>query len=226
MTAWTMAMSRRIRTFEPTSCQRRNGVAVSIPVVLDAETTKILGTVNISAGQTIGTITTVATVTSLTQMNGQAISMGTGVRDAGTQRVTIATNDVVPASQSGVWTVQPGNTANTTAWLANPALGQGKTLLFATIAQGAAGTTELVAAQGGSNKIKVVSYAFTLSLAGTAKFTGTADLTGAFDIAASGGAVVVGQPASHLFETAANAALSIVTTLGAARGHLAYFVEA
>ena len=109
---------------------------------------------------------------------------------------------------------------------ANPALGQGKALLFVAIAQVAAGTTELVAAQGGSNKIKVVSYAFTLSLAGTAKFTGTADLTGAFDIAASGGAVVVGQPSSHLFETAANAALSIVTTLGAARGHLAYFVEA
>lgn len=60
---------------------------------------------------------TLATVTSLTQMNGQAISMGTGVRAAGTQRVTIATDDVVPASQSGTWTVQPGNTANSTPWL-------------------------------------------------------------------------------------------------------------
>jgi hypothetical protein len=51
------------------------------------------------------------------QMAGTAVSMNTGVRDAGTQRVTIATNDVVPASQSGTWTVQPGNTANTTSWL-------------------------------------------------------------------------------------------------------------
>lgn len=63
-----------------------------------------------------GTVTTVSTVTSLTQMNGQAIAMGTGTRSAGTQRVTIATDDIVPASQSGTWTVQPGNTANTTPW--------------------------------------------------------------------------------------------------------------
>ena len=66
------------------------------------------------------------TITSLTQMNGQAISMNTGVRDAGTQRVTIATNDsvtvsgTVAATQSGTWTVQPGNTANTTPWLIKP----------------------------------------------------------------------------------------------------------
>ncbi len=43
-----------------------------------------------------GAMSTVSTVTSLTQMNGAAISMNTGVRDAGTQRVTVATNDVVP----------------------------------------------------------------------------------------------------------------------------------
>lgn len=104
--------------------------------------------------------------------------------------------------------------------------GHGKTLQFVAIAQGAAGTTQLVAAAGTGIKIKVVSYAFTLSANGTAKFTGTGDLTGAFDILASGGLVVVGQPNSHLFETGANAALSIVTTGGAAKGHLAYFTEA
>lgn len=54
--------------------------------------------------------------TNTVQLGGTAISLNTGVRDTGTQRVTIATNDVVPASQSGTWTVQPGNTANTTAW--------------------------------------------------------------------------------------------------------------
>ena len=52
-----------------------------------------------------GTVTTVSTVTNLAQMGGVAISLNTGVRDTGTQRVTIATNDVVPASQSGTWTV-------------------------------------------------------------------------------------------------------------------------
>lgn len=58
-----------------------------------------IGAVEIAAAQTL------ATVTSLTQMNGQAIAMGTGVRSAGTQRVTIATDDVVPASQSGTWNI-------------------------------------------------------------------------------------------------------------------------
>jgi len=56
-------------------------------------------------------------VSNLSQLGGQNISMNTGTRDAGTQRVTIATNDVVASSQSGTWTVQPGNTANTTPWL-------------------------------------------------------------------------------------------------------------
>ena len=67
------------------------------------------GTFAVQAAQSgtwnVGTVTTVSTVTSLTQMNGQAIAMGTGVRSAGTQRVTIATDDVVPASQSGTWNV-------------------------------------------------------------------------------------------------------------------------
>lgn len=54
------------------------------------------------------------------QMNGTTVAMGTGTRSSGTQRVTIATDDVVPASQSGTWTVQPGNTANTTPWLTTP----------------------------------------------------------------------------------------------------------
>lgn len=65
----------------------------------------------------LGTVTTVSTVTNLSQLGGQAIAMNTGTRSAGTQRVTIATDDIVPASQSGTWTVQPGNTANTTPWL-------------------------------------------------------------------------------------------------------------
>ena len=52
-----------------------------------------------------GIIATVGTVTSLTQMNGVAIAMNTGVRAAGVQRVTIATDDIVPASQSGTWNV-------------------------------------------------------------------------------------------------------------------------
>lgn len=49
-------------------------------------------TVGLSASQTLGT------VTNLAQLGGTAVSMNTGVRDAGTQRVTIATNDTVPVT--------------------------------------------------------------------------------------------------------------------------------
>lgn len=38
------------------------------------------------------------TVTNLSQMSGAAIAMGTGVRSAGTQRVTVATDDLVPVT--------------------------------------------------------------------------------------------------------------------------------
>lgn len=76
---------------------------------LTANSGVTIGAVEIAAAQTL------ATVTSLTQMNGQAIAMGTGVRSAGTQRVTIATDDVVPASQSGTWSVTAANTAGDTA---------------------------------------------------------------------------------------------------------------
>lgn len=37
----------------------------------------------------------------ITQLGGQNVSMGTGTRDAGTQRVTIATNDAVPVTFTG-----------------------------------------------------------------------------------------------------------------------------
>jgi len=40
-----------------------------------------------------GTVTTVSTVTSLTQMNGVAITMGEGALDGGCQRITLATDD-------------------------------------------------------------------------------------------------------------------------------------
>ena len=52
------------------------------------------------------TLSAVTTVTNLSQQGGVAISLNTGVRDTGTQRVTIATNDVVPVTDnSGSLTV-------------------------------------------------------------------------------------------------------------------------
>lgn len=104
----------------------------SIPVAatLTAETTKVIGTVNIASSQTIavtqptgsnlhtvidsGTITTVSTVTNLSQMNGAAISMGSGTNGTGVQRVTLAT-DQAALTTAGLFSVKidqttPGTT--------------------------------------------------------------------------------------------------------------------
>lgn len=54
------------------------------------------------------------------QINGVTPLMGNGVTGTGSQRVTIASDNTafsVNAVQSGTFTVQPGNTANTTPWL-------------------------------------------------------------------------------------------------------------
>jgi len=53
---------------------------------------------NLKAEVTIASAQTLATLTNLVQMNGVNISLNTGVRDTGTQRVTIATDDLVPVS--------------------------------------------------------------------------------------------------------------------------------
>lgn len=82
----------------------------SLPAL--ATGTNTIGAVNIAAAQTLATVTTVSTLTNQTQMNGQAISMGTGVRDAGTQRVTIATNDSVPVTGTFWQATQPVSIAS------------------------------------------------------------------------------------------------------------------
>lgn len=56
----------------------------------------------------------------LSQIAGNTTSTGNGTAGTGVQRVTIASDNTaftVNSAQSGTWTVQPGNTANTTPWL-------------------------------------------------------------------------------------------------------------
>lgn len=62
---------------------------------------------------TLTAVTTVSTVTNLSQMGGAAISMNTGVRDGGTQRVTIATNDSVPTVPGALTAIATGQQAVT-----------------------------------------------------------------------------------------------------------------
>jgi len=53
----------------------------------------------------------------ITQFGGSALATGTGASGSGIPRVTVANDSNVLSTQSGTWTVQPGNTANTTPWL-------------------------------------------------------------------------------------------------------------
>ena len=49
-----------------------------------------------------------------------AASFGAGTTGAQVLRVVLPTDQTaIPATESGTWTVQPGNTANTTPWLVN-----------------------------------------------------------------------------------------------------------
>jgi hypothetical protein len=90
---------------------------------LRATPVPVSGTVSIAANQSVN----------VAQMNGVATTMGNGIAGTGVQRVAIASDNTafsvnatpvgtttvsgtVAATQSGTWTVQPGNTANTTAW--------------------------------------------------------------------------------------------------------------
>ena len=97
-----------------------NTGAVVISAALPAGTNNI-GDVDVLSLPTVSAVTTVSTVTSLTQMNGQAIAMGTGVRTAGTQRVTIATDDSVPVTGTFWQATQPVSIATAPALVASSA---------------------------------------------------------------------------------------------------------
>ncbi len=91
----------------------QKAMAASMAVVISSDQSAIpasqSGAWNIG---TVTTVTTVATVTNLAQLGGNAISMNTGVRDAGTQRVTLATNDVIAVTQSGAWSLAANQSVN------------------------------------------------------------------------------------------------------------------
>lgn len=105
-----------------TSGQKGNlvmgAVTTSSPTYTTAQTNPIsLTTAGAIRTDSSATTQPVSGTVAVSTINSVAPAFGSGVRGATVQRVTIATDDVVPASQSGTWTVQPGNTANTTPWL-------------------------------------------------------------------------------------------------------------
>lgn len=146
----------------------------------------------------------------------------------------------VAATQSGIWTVQPGNTQNTTTWLMqfpvsaaaaldpclNPSIAKANAIINITTAA----TTQLVALSA-STIVYVCSINMTISqvvtTANTIKFvygtgascgTGTTDITGAF----GSGGVTAGLPlvvnagyGGTVFKNIAGNALCATTTIGA-----------
>jgi hypothetical protein len=107
------------------------------------------GTVVPVSGTVAVTQSTSPWVDNITQFGGTNISTGTGASGAGIPRVTVSNDSNILATQSGTWTVQPGNTANTTPWLI-------------TINQG--GNSATVTA---SNALKVDGSAVTQPVSGT-----------------------------------------------------------
>jgi hypothetical protein len=90
--------------------------ALIVATGVDAFTVAGSGTFTVS-----GTVTanqgTSPWVDNISQFGGVNISTGTGASGTGIPRVTVSNDSNVLATQSGTWTVQPGNTANTTPWL-------------------------------------------------------------------------------------------------------------
>lgn len=93
-----------------------DNTAFPVNATLGAETTKVIGTVNIAAAQTVATVTAVTAITNAlptganvigaltanqsvnnAQVNGVAISTGSGVTGTGVQRVVLATDVILPA---------------------------------------------------------------------------------------------------------------------------------
>ena len=91
-------------------------------------------------------------------VNGVAPAFGSGVRGSTVQRVTIATDDVVPASQSGTWNVGISSGSNTIGGVTLVNTGATPKSAGGTVAS--SGNNTLIAAVT-SKKIKVVAFSLT-----------------------------------------------------------------
>lgn len=85
----------------------------------------------------------------VTQFGGSAVVTGTGAGGSGIPRVTVSNDSNVLASQSGAWTVQPGNTQNTTPWLvSDQAAAAGGTSVSSFLSTAAVQSTAVKASAG------------------------------------------------------------------------------
>ncbi len=119
--ATTSAPSYGNNTSQPLSLTtvgalRVDGSAVTQPVSGTGTFTVVQATAsNLNATVVQGTS---PWVENISQFGGSTVVTGTGASGAGIPRVTVSNDSNILATQSGTWTVQPGNTPNTTPWLA------------------------------------------------------------------------------------------------------------
>lgn len=104
-----------------------------------------------------------------------------------------------------------------------------RTITQVAITQGAAGSTDLVAAPGAGARIYVVSIVLTADAAGTFKFTegtGPTDLTGVIPVAQFGGFVVLGNGYDPVLQTnTANSKLTVISATSKVFGWIRYFLD-
>lgn len=210
--------------------------------------------ITIESAQTLGTVTTVATVTNLAQMNGAAITMGNGISGTGVQRVTIASDSTgvvglaagsqtigaLTANQSVNNAQIAGNTVSTSVGATGTgtqrvvvANGTGRTLVSTGGSASSSGNNTLVSA--GTNRLKI--YAFSLSTVSTTAVTcifqdgasGTELWRVILQTPASvaGGANLVVQPPAWIFATSAATLLNLnLSAAVAVNWSVAYYDEA
>ena len=207
-----------------------NVIVTSLPAITGTVTANAGTNLNTSA---LATQTTLASILTDLQakadlLETQPVSIAsmpstpvTGTFFQATQPVSLATAPTTPVTGTFWQATQPVSGTVT----ANPATAYGKTITYVAVAQGAAGTTVLAAADA-SNKHKIIGGMLTMSLAGTLKFNdGVADLTGPMTFAANGGMVVPESPVPFCQTGAVNRAMNLITTVGNANGVIAILTE-
>lgn len=123
-----------------------DNTAFSVNATLQAGS-QIIGKISIDQ-TTPGTTNAV----SVSQIGANTVSTGNGVVGTGVQRVAIASDNTafsVNAVQSGTWTVQPGNTPNTSAWLVTEVPPSGATNANSSLASTALEASHVIKASAG-----------------------------------------------------------------------------
>lgn len=219
-----------------------NPIPVAAEVILDATDIQI-GAVELKDAATSNRASIDASGrisvdgSSVTQpVSAASLPLPSGAATSANQATAISSLGTIITNTAGLASAAAQTTGNTSlnsidgklsgaATVAAQGTAGGKTITYVPVAQAVAGTTQLAAASA-SNKHKVLGAVLTLGTAGTLKFTDSdGDLTGALDIATNGGFVLPSGLVPYFQTNAVNKAISIVSTLGAARGVVALLTE-